>query len=92
MDPTHLMNVTRKFEHQLKKNNNKALINVFTETPLGQEQPSGPVHAGSASHRGNANASATEDVPKATLYMAEGQEERKGGGKGAPKQYKMKAN
>jgi len=41
MDPIHLMNITRKFESQLKKHNNTGLIDVFTERPLGEEQPTG---------------------------------------------------
>jgi len=50
MDPTHLMNITRKFENLLKKNNNnnQALIDVFTERPLGQEQPSASGNSGGA--------------------------------------------
>lgn len=41
MDPIHLMNITRKFESQLKKHNNTGLIDVFTERPHGEEQPTG---------------------------------------------------
>lgn len=37
MDPIHLMNVTRKFENQLKKHNNNALVDCFTERPQGEE-------------------------------------------------------
>ena len=37
MEPTHLMNITRKFDGQLKKHNNTGLVDVFTERPLGED-------------------------------------------------------
>ena len=40
MDPLHLMNLTRKFEGQLKKQNG-ALVDLFIERPAGEQQPSG---------------------------------------------------
>lgn len=31
VEPTNLLNITKKFESQLKKNNNVALVESFTE-------------------------------------------------------------
>jgi len=50
IEPINLMNITRKFETQLKKFNNQALINAFTETPHGQEQPDEEVDTPQLSH------------------------------------------
>ena len=38
MDPTHLMNVTRKFENHIKKNGNRGLPSLVTNE---QQRPSG---------------------------------------------------
>ena len=37
MEPTHLLNITKKFDSQLKKNKNKGLVDAFTERPQGEE-------------------------------------------------------
>lgn len=41
MEPSHLMNQTRKFESFNKKNNNNNLVDLFTERPAGEQQPTG---------------------------------------------------
>ena len=61
MEPTHLMNVTRKFDGQLKKHNNTALVDVFTERPLGEEQPSGSGASG-AGRTSNASTAGGADA------------------------------
>ena len=37
MEPTHLLNITKKFDSQMKKNKNAELITAFTERPPGEE-------------------------------------------------------
>lgn len=37
MDPSHLMNITRKFEAQLSKHKNSAVVDLFTEKPKGEQ-------------------------------------------------------
>jgi len=36
MEPTHLMNITRKFESFLSKTKNQSLVDVFIERPQGE--------------------------------------------------------
>ena len=37
MEPSHLLNITKKFESQLRKNQNTELVNAFTERPAGEQ-------------------------------------------------------
>lgn len=40
LEPTELMNITRKFENQAKKNGNSSLVEAFTEPEKGVARPS----------------------------------------------------